>query len=72
MDGLEATRRIRALPDLQSLPIIAMTANAFAEDREQCFAAGMDDFIAKPVKPEILFATVHRWLPGGEQRPVTR
>ena len=49
-----------------------MTANAFAEDREQCFAAGMDDFIAKPVKPEILFATVHRWLPGGEQRPVTR
>ena len=72
MDGLEATRRIRALPDLQSLPIIAMTANAFAEDREQCFAAGMDDFITKPVKPEILFATVHRWLPGGEQRPVTR
>ncbi len=72
MDGLEATRRIRALPDLQSLPIIAMTANAFAEDREQCFAAGMDDFIAKPVKPEILFATVHRWLPGSEQRPVTR
>ena len=72
MDGLEATRRIRALPDLQSLPIIAMTANAFAEDREQCFAAGMDDFITKPVKPEILFATVHRWLPGSEQRPVTR
>ena len=72
MDGLEATRRIRALPDRQSLPIIAMTANAFAEDREQCFAAGMDDFITKPVKPEILFATVHRWLPGGEQRPVTR
>ena len=72
MGGLEATRRIRALPDLQSLPIIAMTANAFAEDREQCFAAGMDDFITKPVKPEILFATVHRWLPGGEQRPVTR
>lgn len=72
MDGLEATRRIRALPDLQSLPIIAMTANAFAEDREQCFAAGMDDFITKPVKPEILFATVHRWLPGGEQQPVTR
>ena len=72
MDGLEATRRIRAQPDLQSLPIIAMTANAFAEDREQCFAAGMDDFITKPVKPEILFATVHRWLPGSEQRPVTR
>ena len=71
MDGLEATRRIRALPDLQSLPIIAMTANAFAEDREQCFAAGMDDFITKPVKPEILFATVHRWLAGDEQRPVT-
>lgn len=72
MDGLEATRRIRALPDLQSLPIIAMTANAFAEDREQCFAAGMDDFIAKPVKPETLFATVQRWLPGGEQQQLTR
>ncbi|MDX9738731.1 MAG: response regulator, partial [Azonexus sp.] len=72
MDGLEATRRIRALPALQSLPIIAMTANAFAEDREQCFAAGMDDFIAKPVKPETLFATVHRWLPGGEQQQLTR
>lgn len=41
-------------------------------DREQRFAAGMDDFITKPVKPEILFATAHRWLPGSEQRPVTR
>ncbi|MFV0372060.1 MAG: ATP-binding protein [Azonexus sp.] len=63
MDGPEATRRIRALPGLARLPIIAMTANAFAEDRERCFAAGMDDFIAKPVQPEILFATVQRWLP---------
>ncbi|WP_346287976.1 ABC transporter substrate-binding protein [Zoogloea sp.] len=62
MDGLEATRRIRALPGLAGTPIVAMTANAFAEDKARCFAAGMDDFVPKPVEPAILFRAVLRGL----------
>ena len=62
MDGLEATRAIRGLPGRASLPIVAMTANAFAEDRERCLAAGMDDFIAKPVVPDVLFGTLLKRL----------
>lgn len=74
MDGLDATRRLRAIPGRVLVPIIAMTANAFADDRARCLAAGMDDFIAKPVDPEILYATILRWLDeaGDGGRPPAR
>ncbi len=62
MGGLEATRAIRSLPGLQKTPIIAMTANAFEEDRKACEEAGMDDFISKPVDPQILYAVLVKCL----------
>ncbi len=62
MDGLEATRRIRAESQYTLLPIIAMTANAFAEDRERCIEAGMNDFIVKPVDPDELKMQLLRYL----------
>ncbi|UCV27398.1 response regulator [Ferribacterium limneticum] len=62
MDGLSATRAIRAMPQFASLPIIAMTANAFDDDRQRCRDAGMNDFVAKPVEPELFFAALLRCL----------
>ena len=63
MDGLEATRAIRAQPGGGATPILAVTASAFSEDRQQCLDAGMNDHIAKPVDPETLYRTLMRWLP---------
>ncbi len=63
LDGIEATRSIRELSNGREVPILAMTANAFGEDRERCLAAGMNDHFAKPVVPKILFAALSRWLP---------
>ncbi len=62
MDGLEATRTIRARAG-QAMPIIAMTANAFVEDRSLCLAAGMNDHVAKPVNAALMYETLLRWLP---------
>ncbi|MEW6595142.1 MAG: response regulator [Thermodesulfobacteriota bacterium] len=63
MDGFDATNAIRRMPEpLQSIPIIALTANAMAGDRERCLAAGMDDYISKPVKADELARVLERWL----------
>ncbi|HZX32657.1 MAG TPA: response regulator [Rhodocyclaceae bacterium] len=63
MDGLEATRIIRTLPGYADTPILALTANAFDEDREQCLRAGMTDHVSKPVNAEVLFEKLLHWLP---------
>ncbi len=63
LDGLEATRQIRRLDGYRDVPIVAVTANAFDEDRQRCLEAGMDDHIAKPVDAGVLFAALARWLP---------
>jgi PAS domain S-box-containing protein len=62
LDGIEASRQIRAMSGLSRIPIIAMTANAFAEDRAACLAAGMNDHVAKPVHAATLYETLARWL----------
>jgi len=73
MDGYEATFAIRngkAGEYYKSIPIIAMTANAMEGDREKCLEAGMDDYLSKPIDPELLFEKLQQWLPGTEEKPV--
>ncbi len=62
LNGIDATKAIRALPGYARTPILAMTANAFDEDRQVCLSAGMNDHIAKPVDPDKLFETLLKWL----------
>src|SRR5262249_27032699 len=68
-DGLEATRRIRQETAFRNLPIIAMTANAMKNDVEACLAAGMNDFLAKPIDRAALVKSLRRWLPTQESKP---
>ena len=69
MDGPSASRKIRAIPGYASVPIIALTANAFAEDRQVCLDAGMNDFLTKPIQPNVLYATLLKWLGQTSQSP---
>jgi CheY-like chemotaxis protein len=62
MNGIDASKAIRHESLNMRTPIIAMTANAFDEDKKSCLDAGMDDHIGKPVNPDRLFATLLRWL----------
>jgi polar amino acid transport system substrate-binding protein len=62
MGGIEATQAIRSEPRFRALPIIAMTANAMAADREKCLEAGMNDHVAKPIDPDELFSALLRWI----------
>ena len=72
MDGLAATRAIRALPAYAQTPVIAMTANAFAEDRLACEKAGMNDFITKPVEPASLYRALLLWLSARQENAPKR
>ena len=62
MDGMTATRKMRELLQCQALPIVAMTANAMAADREACLAAGMNDHVAKPIEPQDLYRSLLKWI----------
>ncbi len=67
MDGFEATRIIRANPVLTDLPVIAVTAHAMQGDRERCLQIGMNDYVAKPITPELLFSVLTRWTRPGQE-----
>jgi len=69
LNGIDATRAIRRLPGHAHTPIVAMTANAFDEDRKVCVDAGMNDHIGKPINPEKLFETLFIWLSASQSSP---
>jgi two-component system, sensor histidine kinase and response regulator len=69
LDGLSATREIRSHGAFEKLPIIAMTAHAMVEERDRCFAAGMNDHVSKPIEPELLYQALARVRPGSQQAP---
>ena len=66
LDGLSATRRLKADPELATIPVIALTGLAMEGDRERCLVAGMDDYVAKPVQLEQLRKLFDRWIPRAE------
>jgi len=69
LDGLEATRALRADPRFTTVPIIAMTANAMKADLDACLGAGMNDYVTKPIDRRTLVATLRRWLPPRPAQP---
>jgi CheY-like chemotaxis protein len=71
MDGIEATRAIRAIAQFHSLPIISLTAKAMKGDREKAIEAGASDYVTKPVDPDRLLAIVHYWLDVSRATAVT-
>jgi two-component system sensor histidine kinase/response regulator len=74
MDGIEATIALRRQPAYTELPIVEMTANVLAQDRQRCIDAGMNDFLAKPIEPELLWQTLLKWIPQRQStaaQPVT-
>ncbi|MBD2184265.1 PAS domain S-box protein [Planktothrix sp. FACHB-1375] len=71
MDGLEATQKIRRNPNLADIPIVALTALAMDSDRDRCFAAGVDEYLTKPVKLKQLVTTIQRFLKQGNPRMVS-
>ena len=72
MDGVTATRAIRKNPLWAQLPVVAMTANAMEQDRQQCLAAGMNDFVSKPIEPDQLWQALLRWIPPRQSPVVNR
>jgi signal transduction histidine kinase/CheY-like chemotaxis protein len=69
MGGIEATGQLRTLANYHETPILALTADAFAEERSVCLAAGMNDFITKPIDPEQFYSALLRWLPQAHSAP---
>jgi two-component system sensor histidine kinase/response regulator len=63
MDGVSATRELRRIPDLADVPVVAMTANAQPVDRQRCLDSGMNDFLVKPIEPDLLWQTLLNWIP---------